>query len=69
MTVKELREKLNSLGDEYDDYVVTRPKPQWKTRPGFGYDEHYEGDEYCGEKDFPIKNASLYTWNGTFNID
>ena len=69
MTVKELRDILNRLGKECDDYIVTRPKPQWKTGPGFGYDEHYKGDIYVGEENRPASYASLHSSNETFNID
>jgi hypothetical protein len=69
MTVKELKAYLNRLGKEYDDYVVTRPKPQWRTRPGFGYVEKYAGDEYVGDEPRPINGAYLKTYNETLNID
>lgn len=68
MTVKELRDILDKLDKNCDDLVVVRPKPQWRPGPGFGYDEHYKGDEYMGEEDRPIRSASV-TWSDTFRID
>jgi len=68
MTIRELRDKLNSLDRKYDGYKVTVLAPRWKTGEDFGYADKDPEDEYLGM--YPkTAHATLQTWDGTLQID